>query len=105
MSTTLRRTIATKLGHNLLLVLTLAVVVLFSLAGQDKTSAIRPAVVDSSTALVEAHDCGDHVDDPTHAVVTAKGRTRYVGQRMTDRAIEQAVFGIDHGLTVHEFCA
>lgn len=101
----MKRTIARTLGHNLLVVLALAAVVAFSLAEQDHQGAMRPAVVDSAASLVEAHDCGGHVTDPTHVVVTVDGMTRYSGQRMTDRAIEQAVFGVDHGLTVHGFCS
>jgi hypothetical protein len=101
----LRRTFATVLAHNLLATLALACVVMFSLANAEKVSAARPAAESSARALVEAHDCGEHVVNPTHAVVTIDRRTRYVGQRMTDRAIEQAVFGVDHGLTVHGFCS
>lgn len=67
-------------------------------------SVTRPAAADSARALVAQHQCSSAVQDPTHAVVTVDGVTRYVGQRMTDRAIEQAVFGVDHGLTVHSFC-
>jgi hypothetical protein len=91
--------------HNVLIVLALAAVVLFSLAEREERGVTRPAVADSAAALVEAHGCGDDVPDPTHAVVTVNQRTRYVGQRLTDRAIEQAVFGVDHGLIVHGFCA
>lgn len=101
----MRRTIIRTFGHNLLVVLALAAVVMFGLAERDHEGAMRPAAIDSAAALVEAHDCGEHVTDPTHAVVTVNQRTRYVGQRLTDRAIEQAVFGVDHGLTVHGFCA
>lgn len=101
----MKRTIARTFGHNLLVVLALAAVVMFSLAEQDHQGAMRPAVVDSAAALVEAHECSDNVQDPTHAVVTVGQETRYVGQRLTDMAIEQAVFGVDHGLTVHGFCS
>lgn len=104
MNTTLRRTIATTLGHNLLVITALVVVGLFGVIGQEKESYARPAVVDSAAALVAEHDCRDQ-SDPTHAVVTVGGETRYVGQRLTDMAIEQAVFGVDHGLIVHAFCA
>jgi hypothetical protein len=100
----LRRSILTSLTFNLLVVATLAAVLMYGLAGEEQR-AIRPAVADSAAALVEAHGCGDDVTDPTHAVVTVNQRTRYVGQRLTDRAIEQAVFGVDHGLIVHGFCA
>ena len=99
------KTIVRVTGHNLLVTLALACVVMFSLANAEKVSAARPAPENSARALVEAHDCGEHVTDPTHAVVTVDGVTRYVGQRMTDRAIEQAMFGIDHGLAVHAMCS
>jgi hypothetical protein len=101
----LGRTLAAVLAHNLFATLVLACVVMFSLANAEKVSAARPAPDGSARALVEAHACGEHVTEPTHAVVTVDGVTRYVGQRMTERAIEQAVFGIDHGLTVHGFCS
>ena len=78
---------------------------MFSLAEQDHQGAMRPAVVDSAAAMVEAHECGDNVQGPTHAVVTVKQETRYVGQRLTDKAIKQVVFGVDHGLIVHGFCS
>ena len=100
----MKRTIATKLGHNLLVVAALIVVCIFGMVGQEKESYARPAVANTAAALVEAHDCRGQ-SDPTHAVITLEGRTRYVGQRLTDKAIEQAVFGIDHGITVHAFCA
>lgn len=101
----LSRIFAIRFGLNLLVPLALAVVVLFSSIGQSKDSYFRPAVVDSAVALVETHGCSDDVPDPTHAVVTVDGVTRYVGRRLTDKAIEQAVFGVDHGMTVHGFCA
>lgn len=72
----------------------------------DHPSDALPPVTDSPAALMDANDCGSHVQDPTHVVVTtADGATRYAGQRMTDKAVEQAVFGVDHGLTVHGFCS
>lgn len=95
--------VARTLGHNLLVVAVLATALMFGLATQGKESYARPAVGDSARGLVEAHGC-TNPDNPTHAVVTVDGRTRYVGQRLTDKAIEQAVFGVDHGLTVHGFC-
>lgn len=98
------RTIARTTAHNLLVVLALAAVLMFGLATQDKESVARPAVVNANTLIAE-HGCTDQ-SNPTHAVVTVKGQTtRYVGQRLTDKAIEQAVFGVDHGMVVHSFCA
>lgn len=82
-----------------------AIVILFNTDLTAKESVNRPAPDQSANGLVEAYDCGSHVQDPTHAVVTVNQHTRYVGQRLTDRAIEQAVFGIDHGLIVHGFCS
>lgn len=68
-----------------------------------KESVTRPAVVNADS-LIADHGCADQ-NDPTHAVVTIDGQTRYVGQRLTDKAIEQVAFGVDHGLIVHRFCA
>lgn len=85
---------------------TLVTVCMMAMAGGNKPSVDRDHAAGSPAALVAAHDCGSHVQDPTHVVVTtADGVTRYGGQRLTDKAIEQAVFGLDHGLTVHGFCA
>src|SRR5690348_4180324 len=78
----LRKTIARTFGHNLLVVLALASVLAFGLATQDKESVARPAVVNANTLIAE-HGCTNQ-DDPTHAVVTVDGRTRYVGQRLTN---------------------
>lgn len=81
-------------------------VCLIAMAGGDKESVNRPAADGSAAALVQAHGCSSAVADPTHVVVTTSdGVTRYAGQRLTDKAIEQAEFGVDHGLTVHGFCA
>lgn len=103
-TTTLPRTIARTLGHNVLAVLVLTTVLMGGLATQDKVSVDRPAAEGSAHALVDAHRC-DNPEAPTHAVITdTQGVTRYVGKRLTDQAVEQAVFGIDHGLTVHAFC-
>lgn len=83
-----------------------ALVVLVNMDPTDKASVDRPAATGSAAALVASNNCGASVSDPTHVVVTTTdGFTRYAGQRMTDKAIEQAVFGVDHGLTVHAFCA
>lgn len=101
----LHRLIVRTMGHNILVVSTLAAALTYGLAEGDEGSALRPAVADSAAALMEAHGCGDDVPDPTHAVVTVGQDTRYVGQRLTDRAIEQAVFGVDHRLVVHGFCS
>lgn len=100
---TLRRTIAKAIAHNLLVTLVLAAFLMFGLATQDDPSTSRPAVENSARGLIEAHACDDP-DSPTHAVITIDGTTRYVGQRLTDKAIEQTAFGIDHGMTVHGFC-
>lgn len=102
-SPSLRRTFARTLGHNLLICLTLAAVVILGMATQDKQSVSRPQVVNANT-LIADHGCANQ-DDPTHAVITVGGVTKYVGQEGTDRAIEQAVFGVDHGIKVHAFCA
>ena len=102
------RTIARRFAHclarTLLTCLMLAVVVAFSLATAEKESTSRPAARGTAAALVEAHDCVGQ-DDPTHAVVTIDGQTRYVGRNLTNKAIEQAFFGVDHSLTIHAFCA
>lgn len=84
----------------------LVTVGMMAMAGGNKPSVDHAPTPNSPAALMAANDCGSHVQDPTHVVVTtADGVTRYAGQRLTDRAIEQAVFGMDHGLTVHGFCA
>jgi len=99
----LTRTARNALRHTLVLA-GLGVVVLLSMASADKEAVDRPDVLDGSAAIVAAHDCGAHVQDPTHVVVTVDGVTRYAGKRLTDQAIEQAVFGMDHGLLIHGFC-
>lgn len=101
-------TLFRSLGLNVLIVLTLGVIVLFAVVDQEKASYVRPAVVGSAQQLVEVHGCWTGAA-PTgavahHAVVTVNGVARYAGQRMTDQAIEQAVFGVDRGLVVHGFC-
>ena len=70
---------------------------------QDAPSFTKPAVVNAEMLMAE-HGCTNQAD-PTHAVVTRDGVVRYVGQRVTDMAIEQEMFGVDHGLIVHGFCA
>lgn len=104
MTSPLVRRFARCLAHNLLACLALTVFAIFSLANAEKESISRPAADGSAAALVEAYGCTGQ-DNPTHAVVTLDGQTRYVGQKLTDKAIEQAVFSVDHGLTVHAFCA
>lgn len=71
----------------------------------------RPRPVSHVETLIEAHDCwtdeapGDTRGvSPGHVVVTVDGRTRYAGERMTGKALEQLFGGVDHGLTVHGFC-
>lgn len=83
----------------------LVLVVLMNIDLSAKTSVSRPDVTGSAQALVATYECSSAVQDPTHVVVTIDGVTRYAGQRMTDMAIEQAMFGVDHGLTVHGFCS
>jgi hypothetical protein len=78
--------------------------VLVNVDPSAKASVDRPDVVNAET-LAATHDCGPAVQDPTHVIVTKAGTVRYAGQAMTDKAIEQAMFGIDHGLVVHTFCA
>lgn len=88
----------------ILSVLSVVAVLLFS-ADWDKATADRPAAEGSHQTMVERYGCHANVVGPTHVVVTtADGVTRYGGQRLTDKAIEQAVYGVDHGLTVHAFC-
>jgi hypothetical protein len=99
------RAIARTTAINFTVIGVLAAVLLGGLASQGKESVFRPTVVNANTLMAE-HGCSDEVQDPTHAVVTIKGQTtRYVGQRLTNLAIEQAVFGVDHGLVVHGFCS
>ena len=72
-------------------------------ATQDAPKFSKPAVINAETLMAE-HGCTNQAD-PTHAVVTRNGVVQYVGQRGTDKAIEQEMFGVDHGLIVHGFCA
>lgn len=65
----------------------------------------------SPAYLVQRHDCWNatqgqpaDVEAAGHVVVTVAGRTRYAGARLTGLALEQELFGIDHGLLVHGFC-
>lgn len=83
------------------IVLGLAVIVTSTPGAKDSVD--RPDVVNANT-LIADHGCTGQ-DNPTHAVVTVNGTTRYVGQRLTDKAIEQVAFGVDHGMIVHGFCA
>jgi hypothetical protein len=84
--------------------LSVVAVLLFS-ADWDKATADRPPAEGSHHTMVEQYGCHANVVDPTHVVVTtADGVTRYGGQRLTDKAIEQEVFNMDHGLIVHAFC-
>jgi hypothetical protein len=105
----LLRSVTHAVGRNVLVSATLAAALAYGLADGDKESVYRPAVADSAAALVEEHGCWTGAAPAGavagHVVVTVDGVTRYAGQRMADRAIEQAVFGIDHGLTVHGFCS
>ena len=71
-------------------------------ATQDAPKFTKPAVVNAEMLMTE-YGCTNQAD-PTHAVVTRDGVVRYVGQRVTDMAIEQEMFGVDHGLIVHSFC-
>lgn len=60
--------------------------------------------------LLDTHDCWTgaapaHVGIPGHVVITRPGEAPvYVGTRVTGRALEQVVDGVDHGLTIHGFC-
>ena len=110
-SRTFRSTFALKLGHNLLIAGLLATVGVVGVATQETTYAARPDVTTSTTALMTAHDCwtGDAPADmtgkfPGHVVVTVKGETRYAGERMVGKALEQIFDGKDYGLTVAGFC-
>lgn len=65
----------------------------------------------SPAALIDAHDCwtgaapADMVGVlPGHVVVTVDGVTRYAGQRMVGKALDQTFGNKDHGLTVVGFC-
>lgn len=98
------RQTALHFARHALVLLAVAAVYFLAVDPSDKTSVTRPPAAGSAAALVTANDCGSHVQDPTHVVVTVDGVTRYAGQRLTDQAIEQALFGVDHGLTVHGFC-
>lgn len=50
------------------------------------------------------HDMGEH-PKPTRVVVDVAGEWVTRGGATVDDAVEQAVYGIDHGLAVVEFCA
>lgn len=92
-------------AHLALILMALAIVGLYGAITDEKESVTRPAVDNSAKAFIEAYECSDDVEDPTHVVVTIDGVTEYLGQNMTDKAIEQTVFGIDHGIeTIHAFC-
>lgn len=63
-------------------------------------------------AIAAEHDCwtGEapaHMQGviPGHVVVTRDGRTIYGGSALVGKALEQVFDGVDHGLTVHAFCA
>lgn len=71
----------------------------------------KPAVEGGVVALVKQHDCwtgnppADMVGQiPGHVVVTVDGTTRYGGERMVGKALDQLFAGKAHGLTVHAFC-
>lgn len=96
------RSIARTITINLTAVGLLGAVAMGSLASEDKEAVFRPTVVNAND-LIEQHGCANQ-GDPTHAVITVDGVTRYVGRRLTDKAIEQAVFGVEHGMVVHSFC-
>ncbi len=108
MPSPLGRTIAVTFGRNLLVLLAMGVTLLFGVLSQEKVSYSRPMPSGSAEALVAEHGCWTGAAPAGviahHVVVTVDGLTRYAGQRLTDRAIEQAVFGVDHGLVVHGFC-
>ena len=99
---TLTATITRSLARGILIAL-VACAFFSWYATQDAPKFTKPAVVNAEMLMTE-HDCTNQAD-PTHAVVTRDGVVRYVGQRVTDMAIEQEMFGIDHGLIVHSFCA
>jgi hypothetical protein len=103
--------IVTKLRHNMIAVLALVCVVIFSLANSDATPVQREPVSASAPELARAHDCwsGDAPDDmagrmPGHVVVTVAGEPRYAGPRMVAKALDQVFGDVDHGLAVHAFC-
>lgn len=98
------RQTAVHFARHTLVLLALVTVYLFAVSNSNE-SVDRPHATGSAAALMADNGCSDTVDNPTHVVVTtADGVTRYGGQRLTDRAIEQVMFGMDHGLTVHGFC-
>lgn len=72
---------------------------------------VRPEVTDSPAALMEEHGCwtleeGQPLDVwiPGHAVVSIDSVARYVGPRLTGKALEQEINGIDADMQVHGFC-
>lgn len=87
----------------------------FVTANEPLTMDVRPndpaEVVEPSKAerLVETHKCWTDAAPegviPGHVVITIDDRTYIAGSDMTGQAIEQAVFGTDHGIdTIHGFC-
>ena len=107
-------------------VLTFGLTVTFLLWGattEPKDSVVKSPATDSVRMYVEEYGCW--VDEapagvvPTHVIYrTERDVAKYAdtgyrrdevafaigGRRMTDKAIEQAVFGVDHGFTDIVFC-
>lgn len=100
-----------RLAHNLLAVSAILAVGIIGVSTETKDSVVRPDVVDGPTALMEQHGCweGSAPKDmegkmPGHVVVTKGATTRYAGEAMVGKALDQIFNGVDHGLTVHGFC-
>lgn len=97
------------LGLNLLVTLTLGVLGFGIFVNSDQVRAERPEVATGSNSLMQIHQCwagqAPAGAKAHHAVVSLPGgEAEYVGQRLTNQAIEQAVFGVQHHLTVYGFC-
>ena len=94
--------------HNTIAVLVLACLVAYAHTTIVRQGRRRPEAEGTPAALVQANDCWTGAPpagkEAARVVVTVDNVTRVAGRRMTERAIEQAVFGVDHGLTVHGFC-
>lgn len=89
----------------------LASVLFYGATTQPLADRTHAPAAGSPAALIAEHDCwtGTPPADmvgviPGHVVVTIDGVTRYAGQRMVGKALDQTFGNKDHGLTVVAFC-
>ena len=110
--TPLLGTFARCLGHNLLVVLALAAVIALGITTQERTPVNRPPAKGSHARILRnrGRDCWTSPDEhPADLAGKNPASVIVSGDEARDkntirRAVEQAYYGIDHGMRIYGFC-